>query len=132
MMSPYLLVQSKNGALPGPGQERSLNFTNSTILHALWTCTKRMEKHARTMRNNLQLPVRRPQKCDCDHQIHTHNNGNNGTGGTLEMMGMVMTWIVVMFSWVYKDLYTLPVVCVKYRLLFVCQSALNKMSGVFF
>lgn len=48
------------------------------------------------------------------------------------MMGMVMTWIVVMFSWVYKDLYTLPVVCVKYRLLFVCQSALNKMSGVFF
>ena len=115
---------------PGAGQERSLSFTNSAILHALWTRTTRTEKHLRTMRNNLELPVRRQEKCDCDSQIHTHNN-NNRTGGTLEMMDMVTAWIVAMFSWVYSDLYKLPVVCVKYRLLFVRQSALNKMF-VFF
>lgn len=43
------------------------------------------------------------------------------------MTDVVMAGIVVMFSWVYNDLYMLPVACVKYRLLFVCQSALNKM-----
>ena len=47
------------------------------------------------------------------------------------MTDVVMAGIVVMFSWVYNDLYMLPVACVKYRLLFVCQSALNKMF-VFF
>ena len=47
------------------------------------------------------------------------------------MMDMVTAWIVAMFSWVYNDLYMLPVVCVKYRLLFVHQPALNKMF-VFF
>lgn len=32
----------------GAGQELSHSFINSTVLHVLWTCSKRTEKHART------------------------------------------------------------------------------------